>query len=124
MQTRLISILIGLSGLALATSLAAHQSGYVGYGSNGVSGSVSISSGVHYGPVFMGTVSFGHPYLRVPAYYPQPVYIQGCGHWHSPGYRHGYGCDYPQGYAHGHSKHHKGSHKRGHGNSRGHGHHR
>jgi hypothetical protein len=124
MHTRLLAALIGLSGLALTASLAAHESGYVGDGSGLIAGGIFISSGTRHGPVFTGAVGFGQPYFRGPVYYPQPIYFQGCGHWHAPDYRHGHGYANPWGYAQGHSKHHGRYHWKGHhGNRRERGYH-
>ena len=119
MKTRMLSLLIGFSGFALASPLTAHQEGRHGYVYGGVSGSVSISTGAYYGPAFNGTVSFGSPRIAVPAYYPPPVYYPqaiyypsavyypqmiyypACGHRHPPGHDHGHGYAYPQSYADG-----------------------
>jgi len=121
MKSRLTAMLIGLSALAIATSAAAHETYY--RPSSGLSGSITISTGVpiHGGAVF-GTLHYGQVYPVVPAYYPDGAYYRNCGHWHAPRY-YGYsGGGYYDGHGK-HGKHHgkRNKHHRGHG--RGHDYH-
>jgi len=115
MKSRLQAILIGLSTLAIATSAAAHQS-HFGPGS-GLSGSITISTGVPYPSGFYGTLHYGRTYPIVPAYYPQAVFYRDCGHWHGSHYDRYNRASYAHGY---HKYHGKGrKHGRGHGGGHG-----
>ena len=108
MKTRLKMLLVGMSGLIFATSVAAHQPSHTaGYG-NGLSGSVTVWSGGPNGPGYAGNLNYGHVYAPAPVYYAQPAYYRDYGGHYAPGYA--------KGYRHGYK--HKRKHKRG----RGHGH--
>lgn len=126
MKSRLQAILIGLSSLAIAGSVAAHESYH--RPSNGLSGSITISTGAPYPGGFNGTLHYGSPYPVVPAYYPQAIFYHDCGHWHARDYgRHErmtyvrepyYGNYTHQGKHHG--KHYRKGWKHGHGHKGGH----
>jgi len=125
MKSRLQAILIGLSSIAIAGSAAAHESHY--RPGNGLSGSITISTGAPYPAGFYGTLHYGSPYPVVPAYYPQAIFYRDCGHWHARGH-HRYERvtyvrePYYRNYTH-HGKHHDKGRKHGRGHKGGNHHH-